>query len=54
MRSALVPVVSVASRWVQWVLLAGVLLLQTMPSILLIGVICLGLTTLFQLYYPTG
>ncbi|MBP7170775.1 MAG: zinc metallopeptidase, partial [Bacteroidales bacterium] len=35
MRSALVPVVSVASRWVQWVLLAGVILLQTMPSILL-------------------
>lgn len=48
MRSALVPVVSIASRWVQWVLLAGVLLLQTMPSILLIGVIMLGLTTLFS------
>ncbi|HOK61884.1 MAG: zinc metallopeptidase [Tenuifilum sp.] len=49
MRSALVPVVSVASRWVQWVLLAGVILLQTMPSILLIGVIMLGLTTLFSI-----
>lgn len=48
LRSALVPVVSVASRWVQWVLLAGVLLLQTMPGILLIGVIMLGLTTLFS------
>jgi len=49
MRSALVPVVSIASRWVQWVLLAGVILLQTMPSILLIGVIMLGLTTLFSI-----
>lgn len=48
MRSSLVPVVSVASRYVQWVLLAGVILLQTFPAILLIGVIMLALTTLFS------
>ncbi len=48
LRSALVPVVSIASQWVQWILLAGVLLLQTMPGILLLGVILLGLTTLFS------
>lgn len=48
MRSSLVPVVSIASRWVQWVLLAGVILLQSMPSILLIGVIMLAVTTLFS------
>ncbi|QKG79520.1 zinc metallopeptidase [Tenuifilum thalassicum] len=48
MRSALVPIVSVASRWVQWVLLAGIILLQSMPSILLIGVAMLGITTLFS------
>lgn len=48
MRSSLVPVVSIASRYVQWVLLAGVILLQTFPSILLIGVVMLALTTLFS------
>jgi len=48
MRSALVPIVSIASRWVQWVLLAGIILLQSMPSILLIGVAMLGITTLFS------
>ncbi|WP_288018317.1 zinc metallopeptidase [Tenuifilum sp.] len=48
MRSALVPIVSVASHWVQWVLLAGIILLQSMPSILLIGVAMLGITTLFS------
>ena len=48
MRSSLVPVVSVASRYVQWVLLAGVILLQTFPAILLIGVVMLALTTLFS------
>ena len=48
MRSKLVPVVSFTSRWVQWVLLAGILLVQSMPSILLIGIILFGLTTLFS------
>lgn len=48
MRSKLVPVVSFTSRWVQWVLLAGILLVQTMPSILFIGIILFGMTTLFS------
>jgi len=48
MRSSLVPVVSVASRYVQWVLIAGVILLQTFPAILLIGVVMLAITTLFS------
>lgn len=48
MRSSLVPVVSVASRYVQWVLLAGVILLQAFPAILMIGIIMLALTTLFS------
>ena len=37
LRSALVPVVSFASKWVQWVLLAGILLVNIFPSLLLIG-----------------
>jgi len=48
MRSALVPVVSLASRWVQWILLAGILLIQTFPGVLLAGIILFGLTTLFS------
>jgi len=48
MRSRLVPVVSFASKWVQWVLLAGVLLVQTFPALLLIGIILFALTTLFS------
>ena len=48
MRSALVPVVSFASSWVQWVLLAGILLIEAFPSILALGVGLFALTTLFS------
>jgi Zn-dependent membrane protease YugP len=48
MRSALVPVVSFTSRWVQWVLLAGVLLIQVFPALLLLGIVLFALTTLFS------
>jgi uncharacterized protein len=48
MRSALVPVVNFASNWVQWVLLAGILLVSIMPSLLLVGIILFAATTLFS------
>jgi Zn-dependent membrane protease YugP len=48
MRSALVPIVSFSSKWVTWVLLGGILLLETFPSLLLIGIVLYGLTTLFS------
>lgn len=48
MRSALVPIVSFSSRWVTWVLLGGILLSETFPNLLLIGIILYGLTTLFS------
>ncbi len=48
MRSALVPVVSFASNCVSWVILAGILLLQTFPALLLIGIGLFALTTLFS------
>lgn len=48
MRSALVPVVSFASNWVQWVLFAGIILIHSMPGILLVGVVLFALTTLFS------
>jgi hypothetical protein len=48
MRSALVPVVSFASNMVQWILLAGVLLITVFPYLLLFGIILFALTTLFS------
>ena len=48
-RSKLVPVVSFASRWVQWVLLAGIVLIGTFPQLLLIGIILFAATTLFSI-----
>ena len=48
MRSKLVPVVSFASQWMQWVLLAGILTLQVFPQLMLFGIILFALTTLFS------
>lgn len=48
MRSKLVPVVSFASSWVQWVLLAGVVMLESFPQILTVGVALFATTTLFS------
>jgi len=48
LRSALVPVVSFASNWMTWVLLAGMLLIETFPQILLAGICLFALTTLFS------
>lgn len=47
-RSAIVPVVSATSRWVSWVLLGGILLLNIFPQLLLIGIIMLAAITLFS------
>ena len=48
MRSALVPVVSFSNNIVSWVLLAGVLMINIMPSLLWIGIGLFALTTLFS------
>lgn len=48
MRSALVPVVSFASSWVQWILLAGILTLEVFPQLMLFGIGLFALTTLFS------
>ena len=39
MRSKLVPVVSVASNYVQWILIAGILMMKTFPQLLLVGIV---------------
>lgn len=48
MRSALVPVVNFASNIVQWVLLLGVLMINTFPGLLWFGIILFASTTLFS------
>lgn len=48
LRSSLVPIVSFSSNIVQWVLLAGILLINTFPQILLAGIVLFGMTTLFS------
>ena len=49
LRSKLVPVVSFSSKWVQWVILAGILMVNTFPNLLLMGIILFALTTLFSI-----
>ena len=49
MRSALVPIVQVSSNIVQWILLAGVLMLSAFPQLLLVGIVLFAFTTLFSL-----
>ena len=47
MRSSLVPVVSFASSWMQWVLLIGIFTIEIFPQIMLGGIILFAMTTLF-------
>lgn len=47
-RSAMVPVVSASSRVMPFILIGGILLLNTFPSLLLIGIGLFALTTLFS------
>jgi len=48
LRTKLVPIVSFASNWMQWVLLAGIIFLRTFPQLLLVGIILFAVTTLFS------
>lgn len=48
LRSALVPVVNFANNTVQWVLLAGVLLINISPALLYLGIALFAMTTLFS------
>jgi hypothetical protein len=48
LRSALVPIVNVSSRWMTWILLAGILMINTFPSLLLIGIVLFAITTIFS------
>jgi Zn-dependent membrane protease YugP len=49
LRSRLVPIVQFSSMFIQWVLLAGILLVNTFPGLLLGGIILFATTTIFSL-----
>jgi Zn-dependent membrane protease YugP len=48
LRSKLVPVVSFASTWMQWLLLAGIIFVRSFPQLLLAGIVLFAMTTLFS------
>lgn len=49
LRSRLVPIVQFSSSMLQWVLLAGILLVKTFPYLLLVGIVLFAATTVFSL-----
>lgn len=49
LRSKLVPIVSVTSGIVQWILLAGIIMIHTFPALLLVGIVIFAATTLFTI-----
>jgi Zn-dependent membrane protease YugP len=49
MRSRLVPVVNVASSYMQWILLGGILMVNSFPQLLLVGIIVFAATTVFSI-----
>jgi Zn-dependent membrane protease YugP len=48
-RSQLVPVVNIASNYVQWILIGGIFMMKTFPNLLLIGIVLFAATTLFSI-----
>ena len=48
MRSALVPAVNFASKYVMWVLLGGMLLIKVFPQLMLAGIVLFAVTTIFS------
>jgi uncharacterized protein len=48
LRSKLVPVVNVASQWMQWLLLGGIIMIHSFPQLLFAGIILFALTTVFS------
>jgi Zn-dependent membrane protease YugP len=47
-RSKMVPAVSFSSNWVTWLILGGILMINTFPVLLLAGIVLFALTTLFS------
>ncbi len=48
LRTALVPIVNFSSKFVSWILLAGLLLVRVFPALLLVGIGLFAMSTLFS------
>lgn len=48
MRSALVPIISSTSKWVMWVLLLGIILVESFPYLIWFGITIFAFSTLFS------
>jgi len=49
MRSQLVPIVNVASTYMQWILIAGILMVRSFPQLLLVGIVIFAAATVFSI-----
>ena len=49
LRSKLVPVVNITSKYVQWILLAGIFTIKMFPQLLLVGIVIFAATTVFTI-----
>jgi Zn-dependent membrane protease YugP len=49
MRSKLVPFVNVASSYMQWILIGGILLMNSFPQLLLFGIVLFAATNYFSI-----
>ena len=49
MRSALVPIVQFSSMWSTWVIIAGILVMNTFPALFWIGIAMIAMSALFSL-----
>lgn len=48
-RSQLVPVVNIASKYMQWILFAGIMMIKIFPPLLLVGIVIFAATTIFSI-----
>lgn len=49
LRAALVPVISFASMWSTWVIILGILLIQTFPALFWAGILMVAMSALFSI-----
>ena len=49
MRSKLVPIISFSSMWSTWVIIGGLLLINTFPALFWIGILMVAMSALFSL-----
>src|SRR2546428_7899027 len=47
-RSSMVPLLSITSQWVQWVILAGIFMINVFPALIWIGIALFAFTTIFS------